>query len=113
MKIDSPNELIENAKSHISKSDIYAFISSLFMGIITHMYYITNQFPNADTNLAPNLCGDLTAWMISLGRWCAGFFDKISSNFMLPWITGIISIFLLSCVSVIIVRMYVTVQNPS
>mgnify|MGYP004479975625 CR=1 FL=1 len=106
MKIDSPNELIKNAKENISKSDVYAFISSLIMGIITHMYYITNHFPNADTNLYTDLYGDLTGWMICIGRWSAGVFDKISSYFILPWITGVISILLLACISVIIVRLY-------
>lgn len=106
MKIKLPNELFANIKKNISNMDKYAFLSSLIMGFVTHMYYITNHFPNADTNLNPDLYSDLSGWMICIGRWCAGLFDRMSSNFILPWVTGVISILLLSCVAVIIVRMF-------
>lgn len=106
MKIELPNELFANIKKNISIMDKYAFLSSLIMGFVTHMYYIANHFPNADTNLNPDLYSDLSGWMICIGRWCAGLFDRMSSNFILPWVTGVISILLLSCVAVIIVRMF-------
>lgn len=106
MKLIEPKEFFCKTKEKITSNMIVAFISAIIFGLVTHMYYISNNFPNADTNLSAGLYLNGYDWMLSIGRWLAYFFDAISSYFILPWIDGIIAIILLGIIAVLLVSMF-------
>lgn len=106
MKVLEPNDFFNRVKEKLAPNIVIAFVSAIIFGLITHMYYITNNFPNADTNLCAGMYLNGYDWMLSIGRWLAYFFDAISSYFILPWIDGIIALVLLGIIASLIVSMF-------
>jgi hypothetical protein len=91
----------------LEKKYIYGFFTTIIIGFITHMYFITNFLPNSDTNMYPSAYGESRYWQIQIGRWFSVVpFDKLSSYYMLPWIIGVITILIYSIVSVLIIYCY-------
>lgn len=91
----------------LDKKYIYAFFTTIIIGFITHMYFITNFLPNSDTNMYPSAYGESRYWQIQIGRWFSVIpFDKLSSYYMIPWIIGVITILIYSIVSLLIIYCY-------
>lgn len=69
-----------------------AFLSSLFFGFLAYGFVLTNKLINHDEVHSLFIKG---ATVVS-GRWGLGFLDTIFPNYSMPWIYGLITIFLVA-----------------
>lgn len=78
-----------------------AFIGTFVIGLLTHMYMITNKFPNHDYPY--NVYNDQFRWPLMLGRWFLKPATAISSYFILPWVIGVLAIAYVAAAAVFVV----------
>lgn len=97
-----PEELLESLKTKLKRSWKIAFISTLIIGFITHMYVFTNMLPNHDGLI--NIYN--TQLKFKSGRFFLGPFSGISSFFDLPWVIGTLSILYLGIMTIIITELF-------
>lgn len=69
------------------------FFSALLVGILAHMYFITNDFPNHDALI---LTYNDLIYTVRHGRWFSPIAQLLSSRFKLPWLNGVLGIVYLS-----------------
>lgn len=102
-----PEQIINKIKKSVLPQWKVCFISALIMGIIAHLYKITNWLPNWDGLVfrydAQN--------MISMGRWFLPVACAPSSFYDLPFITGIMAIILHGLGAVCILKMFGVRKN--
>ncbi|MBM7701315.1 glucosyltransferase domain-containing protein [Metabacillus iocasae] len=89
-------------KKRIKKEWKVAFISTIVLGLLTHMYVFTNMLPNHDglTNIYN------TQLKFQSGRFFLGPLSGISSFFDLPWINGLFAIFYLALMTVVVTELF-------
>ncbi len=79
-----------------------AFFGTLIIGLITHLYMITNGFPNSDS-----LWGFYTSQnMITSGRWFLQYACGISSYYDLPAVNGLLSLLYLAITAALLVYFF-------
>lgn len=97
-----PEELFEKMKKSIKPQWSACFWSGLIIGLLAHLYKITNWLPNWDSLVfrydAQN--------MVSLGRWFLPIVSAPSSYYDLPWLTGLLAIVFFSLGAVCICRIF-------
>ena len=97
-----PEQMIEKLKKSILPQWKVCFIWALIMGLIAHLYKITNWLPNWDGLVfrydAQN--------MISMGRWFLPVVCAPSSFYDLPFITGLMAIIFHGLGAVCICKMF-------
>ncbi len=102
-----PEQIINKIKKSILPQWKVCFISALVMGLIAHLYKITNWLPNWDGLVfrydAQN--------MISMGRWFLPVVCAPSSFYDLPFITGIMAIIFHGLGAVCICKMFGVRKN--
>lgn len=90
-----------------SKNIKYCFISSVFFGILSYLYFFTNTLNNYD-NIVVTPSGYGTG--TSSGRWflteLGDFIGKIWGNYNIPIFNGIISILILAVTSCLIIEIF-------
>ena len=79
-----------------------SFLSSIFFGLISYMYMFTNKFPNGDDVRFLFSKGGT----VSHGRWGLELVSIILPDVSMPWLWGIISIFILSFSAYLIIKIY-------
>ena len=79
-----------------------SFLSSIFFGLISYMYMFTNKFPNGDDVRFLFYKGG----SVSHGRWGLELVSIILPDVSMPWLWGIISIFILSFSAYLIIKIY-------
>ena len=96
-----PEKILGKLKSNIQPQWKIAFFSAIIVGLIAHLYKITNWLPNWDSLVfrydAQN--------MVSMGRWFLPVVSAPSSFYDLPWLTGLMAIVLHALGAVLIVKM--------
>ncbi len=95
-------QLIEFYNKKISKSDKTAFVATFIIGLLTHIYKFTNNFPNHDSLY--NYYTDQN--VVGSGRWFLSVACGLSSWFDLPWVNGLFSVFYIALTAVIIVNVF-------
>ncbi len=104
-----PEEIIGKLKKNILPQWKISFFAAVVMGLITHLYKITNWLPNWDSLVfrydAQN--------MVSMGRWFLPVASAPSSFYDLPWITGLVSILFHSLAAVCICKMFAVKKNTT
>ena len=97
-----PEKIINKIKNNILPQWKICFISAVVIGLITHLYKITNWLPNWDSLVfrydAQN--------MLSMGRWFLPVASGISSFYDLPWLTGLMAILFHALGAVAIVEIF-------
>ncbi len=101
------NSLIIFYKNKVKKSWKIIFISTFIIGLLVHFYKFTNNFLNHDSLF--NIYSDQD--MLGSGRWFLSFACSFSSYFDLPWVTGLLSIFLISLTAVVVADIF-KIENP-
>lgn len=101
-------EFMYEVKNFIkSKNTIYCFISSLFFGLLSYLYFFTNNLNNYDN--ITSTPGGYGAGTIS-GRWFlskfGNFIEKIWGNYNIPIFNGMIAILILAVTSCIIIKIF-------
>ncbi len=82
-----------------------AFILTVFLGMLTHMYAFTNMIINHDC-VNSILERESTEHYIGLGRWAILPFLKISSTPVLPWVIGALSILYMAFAAAMLVSIW-------
>ena len=102
-----PEQIMNKIKKSILPQWKVCFISALIMGLIAHLYKITNWIPNWDGLVfrydAQN--------MISMGRWFLPVVCAPSSFYDLPFITGLMAIIFHGLGAVCILKMFGVRKN--
>ena len=97
-----PEKIIGKLKNNILPQWKICFLSAMVIGLITHLYKITNWLPNWDSLVfrydAQN--------MLSMGRWFLPVASGISSFYDLPWLTGLMAILFHALGAVAIVEIF-------
>lgn len=97
-----PEQIIEKIKKSILPQWKLCFVSAIVIGLVAHLYKITNWLPNWDSLVfrydAQN--------MISLGRWFLPVVCAASSFYDLPWVTGLLAIVFYGLGAVCICKMF-------
>lgn len=102
-----PEKLIGELRNHIQVQWKRCFWAAVIIGLLTHIYKITNWLPNWDSLVfrydAQN--------MVALGRWFLPVASAPSSYYDLPWVTGVLSIIFHGLGAVCICKIF-HVANP-
>ncbi len=85
-----------------NKNERNAFISAIICGIFTYGFTLTHHFLTLDSMW--NQYSDQN--MITLGRQFLMFACRISSDYDLPWLNGMLAIFYLAINSALLVRLF-------
>lgn len=93
-----PSKFFLKIKSKITSIQKTAFLSSFIFGIAAHLYKMTNWLPNWDSLVFRKD----PQHMEPLGRWFLSFASKISSDYELPWINGLLAIIYISLAAAVI-----------
>ena len=83
-----PEKALKKLKSHILPEWKVCFFSALLVGLLAHLYKITNWLPNWDSLVFRYDSQN----MIALGRWFLPVVCSFSSFYDLPLLSGIIAI---------------------
>jgi len=86
----------------VSKVEKVSFFASVVGGLISYGYFITNHFLTYDSMW--NLYSDQN--VISSGRQFLMYACKISSDYDLPWLNGLLAIFYLAINACLLVRLF-------
>ena len=102
-----PEQIIEKIKKNILPQWKICFFSALIMGIIAHIYKITNWLPNWDSLVFRYDPQN----MISMGRWFLPVVCAPSSFYDLPLVAGLLAIIFHSLGAVCICKMFDVKKN--
>jgi hypothetical protein len=95
-----PDEYLKKLWHGISYQVKITFLSSMVMGLIVHLFMITNMLPNHDTVYVISNA----RWLVFLGRWFSFVPGFLSSDYILPWISGLLSIFYIAISSCLVIK---------
>lgn len=84
-----------------------AFLSTIIIGLIAHIYKFTNYLPNHDR--VYGFYGSEN--VIGSGRWLLSIACGLTSYFDLPWVNGIVSLFIIAITVVILIATF-EIKNP-
>lgn len=76
--------------NRIEKRYKLAFFVTFVLGLLVHMFALTNKLPNHDYPF--NIYSDQFGWPVTIGRCFCIIANAISSYFTLPWLNGILAI---------------------
>lgn len=85
----------------ITENEKTSFVSAIICGLISYGYFLTHHFLTYDSMW--NLYSDQN--MISSGRQFLMFACKISSDYDLPWLNGLLAILYLALASIMLVKL--------
>lgn len=97
-----PELIIEKIKKNIRPQWKTCFIASIILGLIAHMYKITNWLPNWDSMVFRYNPQN----MLSLGRWFLSVVCAPGSFYDLPWFAGLFAIIIHGLGAVCICKMF-------
>lgn len=94
--------LVDVYQHKIKRQWKLAFGTAIIVGLLIHIYKFTNTLPNHDALF--NFYSSQN--MVQSGRWLLSIACGFSSYFDLPWINGLLSLFLIGLTSVVIVEIF-------
>lgn len=97
-----PEQVIRKIKDNIEPQWKICFISAILLGLVAHMYKITNWLPNWDS-IVFRYDGQN---MIGIGRWFLPVVCAPSSFYDLPWLAGLAAIVFHALGAVCICKMF-------
>lgn len=97
--ITDPEAFFSRLFRAVPKHIRLCFVSSVFLGLVVHMYMFTNKFLNHD-DLGHLFGSDYGA---ASGRWLLPWVLKLDGDFSLPWLIGVLSVLMLALSACLIV----------
>lgn len=91
-----PDQVLTSLKEKIKYEWVLAFLSTVIIGLLAHVYVFLNRLPNHDGIL--NIYN--TQAKVKSGRFFLGPASGMSSFFDLPWVIGVLSILFLALAAV-------------
>ena len=108
MKENSAIEDIYNwIKGKVKKQWIVTFVASMCIGLLTYGYFLTNRFLTYDSMWNIYSRQD----MISSGRQFLTYVCRISSDYDLPFLNGLLAIFYLALTAIVLVEIFRVKSN--
>lgn len=102
-----PEELFGKIRKNILPQWKICFCSAITVGLLAHLYKITNWLPNWDSYVFRYDSQN----MLSLGRWFLSVISAPSSFYDLPFVTGILAILFFALGAVCICKMFNVQKN--
>lgn len=98
-----PERLEEFLKNWFDSNKIFSLLVSLFVGILTHISFLSDMLLSQDGMW--NSLGHImpTTWELCLGRWGIIISDYLTNNLSVPNITGVISLVLVAIATLVII----------
>ena len=96
-----PEDILKKIKNSIPFQWKMCFYSALIIGLIAHVYKLTNWLPNWDSLVFRYDPQN----MVTIGRWFLPIVCTPSSFYDLPWLVGLLSVLLHGLGAVCICRM--------
>ncbi|MEE1281346.1 MAG: glucosyltransferase domain-containing protein [Acutalibacteraceae bacterium] len=96
------DNLVKFYNERIKKEWKIAFIATMVIGLLTHIYKFVNILPNHDSIW--NMYSDQN--MIASGRWFLSIACGFSSYLDLPWVNGVLSLICIALTAVVIVEVF-------
>ncbi len=78
------------------------FICGILAGFLTHGYMLANKIPNHDDVMATFYKGD----GLSSGRWALDWMSYLFPDYSMPWIYGILTVFLITVSACVILDIF-------
>lgn len=102
-----PSDYIKSVyKKHVTSADKVTFIAVVIIGLISHMYMMTNKLPNYDD--IKGMINDYGAGFES-GRWALSvigvFVKRTIGSYSVPWLYGMVSIAFVGIAAVLVIRL--------
>ena len=104
-----PEELLKKLKNNIPLQWKICFASAIIVGLVAHIYKLTNWLPNWDS-LVFRYDGQN---MVAMGRWFLPVVCAPSSFYDLPWLAGLIALLLHGAGAVCICKMFNVGKNTT
>ena len=104
-----PERILEKIKKELPSTWKICFASALIVGLIAHMYKLTNWLPNWDSLVFRYDPQN----MLAMGRWFLPVVCTPSSFYDLPWLVGLIAILLHGLGAVCICRTFRVRKNTT
>lgn len=92
---------VSKGLSRLDKPTRLAFFAAFLSGLATHLYMFAGKYPNHD-DIICLFEHDAT---VTSGRWFLELLIRLSASFSMPYINGLISLFALSVMAVLIIRL--------
>ena len=102
-----PEEILGRLKKKILPQWKVCFLSSMIVGLLAHLYKLTNWIPNWDSLVFRYDKQN----MLELGRWFLSTAAAPSSYYDLPWLAGLMAIVYYAIGAVCICRMFEVRKN--
>ena len=99
--MDSVKKPLKKLYTWLSKEGRTAFLTAFALGLLTHVVMLLSDIPNHDG--LDSMYFDQN--MITSGRWFLEIACGISSFYLLPWLSGLLSIVYLSMTAVLLVKL--------
>lgn len=96
------NEILGRIKKTVSNEQRLAFISTFLLGIVVHLFMLSNKIPNHDD--VGQLYDSMNRY--GHGRWFLFFPAQISSDLSLPWLNGVLGILYISISVMLVVWLF-------
>ena len=102
-----PEKIFEKIKQNVPLQWKVCFIASFVVGLVAHMYKLTNWLPNWDSLVFRHDPQN----MVAMGRWFLPVVCTPSSFYDLPWLTGLLALVFHGFGAVCICKMF-RVRKP-
>lgn len=103
------DDIFREIKDRIKVQWVVTFVTCFYIGILTYGFLMSNHFLTYDSMW--NLYSDQD--MITSGRQFLTYVCRISSDYDLPWMNGVLAIFYLSVTSIFLVEIFEIRNNLS
>ena len=108
--IKSPEYVLEKVKKYFTKERKTIFLWTINLGIITHFLLLTNLIMSQD-GLLMGIHYTAGLYEASLGRWGIDIIDSIRNNIAIPFITTLISIFIMGFINILLIELF-EIKSP-
>jgi len=95
-----PSEYLSKLWKRISYPVKITFASSMALGLIVHLFMITNVLPNHDTVAMY----DTLHWPIIQGRWFEFIPALLNDGYVMPWVNGLLALFYIAISACIVIK---------
>jgi hypothetical protein len=77
-----------------------AFLSALLVGLLVHLYMLTNKLPNHDDIAGTFISIDFLGY----GRWLSRFIEQVNTNLSMPWVNGMFALIFAALSAALVVQ---------
>ena len=107
--VNLPEEMIGKLKNKILPQWKVCFWSAIIIGLVTHLYKLTNWLPNWDSLVFRYDPQN----MLAIGRWFLPIACAPSSFYDLPWLAGLVAIIFHALGAVCVTKMFDVKKNTT